>query len=366
MTNAGRLLIIDDEPRMCDSLKALLANESYEIHTAYTGTDALDMLRTIEFDATLMDYVLPDIHGSQLMGKIREINPGGSLIVMTGYATIDKAVDALRQGAYDFIQKPFDTDELREKIKRAFQRCAPTAVARGGTVAPAPAPSVPIQPGEACQDTPTDTTIGSIAQDACSVTKDTSIEQVKQILKRDKPISSVVVAESGKPIGLVMSIHLDRALSHPYGLSLYLNRQVRKLMNRHPLVLPHDTSIAEAARLAMLRPGENLYDHLVITKAGNLLGTVSVRRMLDTLNRLQTERSAQLEQAYGNLQRALSQVKTLSGLVPICAHCKNIRDDKGYWNQLEEYIQKHSDAEFSHSICPDCIKKLYPDLELPD
>jgi PAS domain S-box-containing protein len=64
------------------------------------------------------------------------------------------------------------------------------------------------------------------------------------------------------------------------------------------------------------------------------------------------------------LKNALREVKTLSGLLPICASCKKIRDDKGYWNQLEDYIQKHSEAEFSHSVCPGCAKKLYPDLDI--
>jgi len=59
------------------------------------------------------------------------------------------------------------------------------------------------------------------------------------------------------------------------------------------------------------------------------------------------------------LRDALNQVKMLSGLIPICASCKKIRDDKGYWNQLENYIQEHSEAEFSHGFCPDCMKKLY-------
>ena len=62
------------------------------------------------------------------------------------------------------------------------------------------------------------------------------------------------------------------------------------------------------------------------------------------------------------LERALSEVKTLSGMLPICSSCKKVRDDSGYWNQIEEYIQKHSSAEFSHSICPSCAEKLYPDV----
>ena len=64
------------------------------------------------------------------------------------------------------------------------------------------------------------------------------------------------------------------------------------------------------------------------------------------------------------LKEALLKIKTLSGLLPICASCKKIRDDNGYWNQIESYIKTHSEAEFSHSICPNCAKKLYPDLDL--
>jgi len=63
-----------------------------------------------------------------------------------------------------------------------------------------------------------------------------------------------------------------------------------------------------------------------------------------------------------DLKDALAKVKMLSGLLPICSCCKKIRDDKGYWNQLEAYIQTHSEAEFTHGICPECVRKLYPNL----
>lgn len=63
------------------------------------------------------------------------------------------------------------------------------------------------------------------------------------------------------------------------------------------------------------------------------------------------------------LQKALAEVMQLSGLLPICASCKKIRDDKGYWNQIESYIRDHSEAEFSHGICPECMKKLYPGFD---
>ncbi|NUN69675.1 MAG: PAS domain S-box protein [Bacteroidetes bacterium] len=70
---------------------------------------------------------------------------------------------------------------------------------------------------------------------------------------------------------------------------------------------------------------------------------------------------ADREQLIADLQNALEEVKTLSGIVPICANCKKIRDDKGYWEQVDHYVSKHTDAQFSHSICPDCTKELYPE-----
>jgi hypothetical protein len=63
-----------------------------------------------------------------------------------------------------------------------------------------------------------------------------------------------------------------------------------------------------------------------------------------------------------NLQKALTEVKTLSGLLPICSSCKKIRDDEGYWQQIEEYIRDHSEADFTHGICNDCVKELYPEF----
>ncbi|MDY6951704.1 MAG: PAS domain-containing protein [Thermodesulfobacteriota bacterium] len=81
---------------------------------------------------------------------------------------------------------------------------------------------------------------------------------------------------------------------------------------------------------------------------------------LDITERKQAEEER--ERLILELQEALAKVKTLSGLLPICASCKKIRDDRGYWQQIEEYIQEHSDAEFSHSVCPECARRLYPEI----
>jgi len=90
---------------------------------------------------------------------------------------------------------------------------------------------------------------------------------------------------------------------------------------------------------------------------GRLLGRRATNRDITKRKRAEEE----LEKLVRELQDALAKVRTLSGLLPICASCKKIRDDQGYWTQLEAYIRDHSEAEFSHSICPECRKKMYAD-----
>ena len=100
-------------------------------------------------------------------------------------------------------------------------------------------------------------------------------------------------------------------------------------------------------------------DAAFLTDERNLIKAVA-ERLGRVVERKQYEEER--ENLISELQQAMSEVKTLSGLLPICASCKKIRDDKGYWNQIESYIQDHSEAEFSHGICPECAEKLYPGL----
>lgn len=98
-------------------------------------------------------------------------------------------------------------------------------------------------------------------------------------------------------------------------------------------------------------------DYLV---KGQVTGEMLIRSIRYAIERKRMENEK--EQVIAQLQEALVKVKLLSGLLPICSSCKKIRDDQGYWQQIESYIKCHSNAEFSHSICPDCARRLYPEL----
>ena len=91
---------------------------------------------------------------------------------------------------------------------------------------------------------------------------------------------------------------------------------------------------------------------------GDLLGFLEINRDITKRLMLVEER----ERLIDDLQDALANIKTLTGLLPTCASCRRIQNSKGNWEQMEFYIQKHSEAKFSHGICPECAKRLYPDI----
>ncbi|MBF0376457.1 MAG: hypothetical protein HQK72_03135 [Desulfamplus sp.] len=82
-------------------------------------------------------------------------------------------------------------------------------------------------------------------------------------------------------------------------------------------------------------------------------------REIQQKNREIQQKNREIQHKNIELEKAYSQIKILSGIIPICMHCKGIRDDQGYWNKVEEYITQHSDAQFSHGICPKCMEKYY-------
>jgi PAS domain S-box-containing protein len=91
---------------------------------------------------------------------------------------------------------------------------------------------------------------------------------------------------------------------------------------------------------------------------GAITGCIGIALDITEQKQLEEQRERLIEE----LRNALTHIKTLRGLLPICAACKKIRDDRGYWTQIEQYIRAHSEAEFTHGICPECVKKLYPEL----
>ncbi|MEW6671257.1 MAG: GAF domain-containing protein [Thermodesulfobacteriota bacterium] len=105
---------------------------------------------------------------------------------------------------------------------------------------------------------------------------------------------------------------------------------------------------------------------IIGSQIGTAIENANLYRKAKNTVELLKETQKEREKLISSLQKALEEVKTLSGLIPICSYCKNIRDDRGYWSRIEAYIHRHSGAEFSHSICPECAKKYFPDFKIYD
>ena len=116
-----KILVVDDEPRICQLLSELLSREGYEVDAAGSGEQALERLATVDYQMVITDLKMPGMDGFALIEEIKRTRPDVAAIMITAYATIETAVQALRHGADDYITKPFDNGELRKVVGRALE-----------------------------------------------------------------------------------------------------------------------------------------------------------------------------------------------------------------------------------------------------
>jgi len=151
--------------------------------------------------------------------------------------------------------------------------------------------------------------------------------------------------------GEIDLVLLDLGLPDSQGIT-----SVKKLSERYghlPIIVFTGLS---AEQVGIQAVQEGAQDYLI---KGQTNGGLLIKAIRYAIERKQLENEKEL--LIRELQESLAKVKLLSGLLPICASCKKIRDDKGYWNQVETYLIEHSEATFTHGICPECAKKLYPE-----
>jgi DNA-binding NtrC family response regulator len=115
------ILVIDDKDSMRQMLSKTLESEGYEVETAKDGEGGLKKAKEKRYDLVLADLKLPKMDGLEVLSSLKELDPEVGIIMMTAYGTIESAVEAMKQGAFDFLTKPFDTDYLNVLIKRALE-----------------------------------------------------------------------------------------------------------------------------------------------------------------------------------------------------------------------------------------------------
>jgi len=120
MAGIARILIVDDEPKICEFLSILLGREGYQTHSAYNAAEALARIAAETYDLVLADLKMPGMDGFEMISRLKAMRPELPVIMITGYATVETAVKALRHGVEDYVTKPFNIDELSKVISRAL------------------------------------------------------------------------------------------------------------------------------------------------------------------------------------------------------------------------------------------------------
>ncbi len=123
----ARILVVDDEPMMADSLKQHLAEEGYTVDTAATGAEAIELFDRGGHHLAICDLQLPDMDGLSVMRHMKDTHPSTEIIVVTGYGTVARAVEATKAGAFYFVEKPFDFDQLQPLVEKALEHRELTA-----------------------------------------------------------------------------------------------------------------------------------------------------------------------------------------------------------------------------------------------
>ena len=122
MAGVGSVLVIDDEPVLQDVLETLLKGDGFDYHQAGTAEEGLARLREEEVDVVLLDLMLPDRSGLEILPEIRAYDPNLPVVVITAYSSVESAIEAMKLGAFHYVPKPFKNEEVLHLVQRAAER----------------------------------------------------------------------------------------------------------------------------------------------------------------------------------------------------------------------------------------------------
>jgi PAS domain S-box-containing protein len=323
-----RILIVEDEAIVAKNIEVALKKQGYcVLAIASSGEEAIQKAAELKPDMVLMDIRLRgDMLGVEAARQIRT-RFGIPVIYLTAHADTATLERAKLSEPFGYLIKPFKVEDLHGTIEMALYK-----------------------------------------------------HELDQKLKESETRYRLV-SELTSDFAYSVHVEEDGTLVVEWATDAYgriTGFAPRKEMPAdiwQGLVHPDDQAVAQEQLQTVLAGRTDAREYRIVRKDGEIrwlrnharpAWDEDQGRVVHILAAVRdiTERKRAEEEREGlilELQDALAQVKTLSGLLPICASCKKIRDDKGYWTAVETYILRHSEAEFSHGLCPGCARKLYPD-----
>ena len=352
MNELSRILIVDDERHNIKVLTELLRDD-YKIMAAKTGEQALNAVQGPNPpDLILLDIMMPGIDGYEVCRKLKA--DGHSMhipvIFVSALDASDDESHGFELGAVDYITKPFKPLIVKARVRTHIQlkQKSDLSIKRKKQAGTGffSAKEIITYPRKKKM----------VKKPHILIVDDErfNIKTLAGLLHEDYKIMAAKTGEQALKTlqGEILPdlILLDIMMPGIDGYEVCERLKADERAKHIPVIfVTAVTEIEDAAR-------------------GFQAGAVDfIQKPLNpVMAKARVDLHIKLHKSMEDLKEALAEVKKLSGLLPICSHCKKIRDDKGYWNQIESYIGKHSDVEFSHSICQECAKKHYPDLDIYD
>jgi PAS domain S-box-containing protein len=324
MNKPLRVLLVEDSEN--DALLLLRElRQTYE--PEFERVDSAGPMRSAlakNWDVIISDYSMPHFNGLEAFQILREKNSDIPFIIVSGAIGEEIAVNAMTTGVSDYVMKG-NLARLVPAIDRELREAEGRRERRRGEAAAAHLAAIVDSSDDAIIGMSLDQTVASWNSGAEKMYGYAAVEAI------GRPISIVAPPVSAGEIS-----HIFQKIKQGERVDRYETIRVKKDGT------PIDVSLT-------ISPIKN--------SAGEITGVSAIERDITARKRAEGERNRLIEE----LKEALAKVKTLSGLLPICASCKKIRDDKNNWQPLESFIKARSDADFSHGMCPDCMEKLYPE-----
>ena len=319
-----KILVVEDNPELAQLIAHTMLRQgqapSFTAICVERLDQSLDRLRGRDIDGVILDLNLPDSHGLQSLRAIRNQNPELPVIVLTAIEDESAALQALREGAQDYLLKSeISSNMLVRSIRFAMER-------KRGEQAHARLAAIV----EGSRDA-----IVGMDLDGGVVSWNPAAERIFGCKFEDvagRSMSMFVPADAPDEMPVILQ-WLQR------GDPVKDFETVRQARDGRMIHLAVSISPVKSA-------------------SGQIIGAAMIARDIERRIRAEQDRDTLLRQ----LQATLAQVDLLSGLLPICASCKKVRDDQGYWTQVEVYVRDRTNAEFTHGICPECAQKYRENL----
>ena len=385
------ILILEDNPDDLFLLKETIES-SDEMYSNIIHVDRLEKsIQTAEkqpIDIAIIDLNVPDSFGLDTFISFNEIFPHIPVVIMTGMNDFDTAISAVQKGAQDYLQKgEVSPSEIIRTIRYAIERHgmiasleqAKSELQRSLNESRSRENEISglLKVARAVLEQADFGTTARKAFDACSHLIGSTSGYVALLSETGEENEVLFLEAGGLPCTvdpeLPMPIRGLRETAYRTNSTVYDNDfmnsdWVQFMPKGHvrlenvmfaPLVIKDKT--VGIIGLANKETDFTDDDARIASGFGELAAVALINsRDLDKRDKAEKNNVLLIDQ----LKEALANVKQLSGLLPICSHCKKIRDDQGYWKQIESYIHEHSEARFSHGICQECAQKYYPDINL--